>query len=221
MGSRIDRSRRVLVAVGAAVLGLLGVASSAKAELVLSAVGPTGSTYDLYVSEDKGWSGANAVAQSVDGHLVTITSPAEQAFVEQLLVDGNAPTGQYWMGFTRSNATTFGWITGEPLGYQHWEAGEPNNLRGEETAGGVLWSQPGASTFARRGFWNDLPDRFTQDDATYPDLNTGGYIVERGDSIGGVSSGGGNPSPVPVPPALFIAPIGMLMAWRAKRWVGR
>lgn len=222
MGARFKGVRQMLLVAAAATLGVVGATSSAKAELKLTAVGPTGNTYDLYETNNTSWSEANAAATAAGGHLVTITTPAEQSFVEQLLTDGNAGTGQYWMGFTRSNATTFGWITSEPLAYQHWEPGEPNNLHGTETAGGVLWSTTGASTFARRGLWNDLPDNFTQDNAAYPDLNTGGYIVERGDGLSsGVGSGSGNPAAVPLPPALALGPVGMVLAWRARKWFAR
>ena len=222
MGLHPGRVRADVDGCRALAMGLVGGASSADAGLKLTRSGPTGNTYDLVTDPNTSWSSANAAAKAAGGHLVTITTPAEQTFVQQLLTDGNAGTGQYWMGFTRSNATAFGWITPEPVGYTHWQTGEPNNLSGDETAAGVLWSKPGASTFARRGFWNDLPDHFTQDNATYPDLNTGGYIIERGDAFSGVGSGSGSgPAAVPVPPAALIAPIGLLMAWRAKRWIKR
>lgn len=53
-------------------------------------------------------------------HLVTITSAAEEAFVETI-----RPGRDRWIGLRRTT-TMFTWITGETLSYTKWEPGEPN-----------------------------------------------------------------------------------------------
>jgi hypothetical protein len=99
--------------------------------------------------------------------------------------------------------------TGEPQAIQRWLAGQPDNNGGDDDADGVLWS--GDSGFTRRGFWNDAPDSYNNAISTFPLLNNGGYIIERD----------ANAVAVPLPPALCIAPVGMIMALRARRWVLR
>ena len=217
MTRQLSRKRLAGFVVGAFVVAFFG-ASSAQADLK-NVSGPGGHSYDVIIDQNATWSQARAAATATGGHLVRINSAAEQAFVEQLLTNANAPAGEYWIGLRRSGgirpgATTaadFGWITGERQNFQHWLAGQPDNNGGNELVGGILWSQPGDSTFSRRGFWNDLPDNYRSAASTFPDLNNGGYIVERG--AGAVA--------VPIPPALFIAPLGMVVAWRARRWVTR
>jgi len=103
----------------------------------------------------------------VAGHMVTISSLAEQRHVEQLTF------GETWIGLTDADALggqEFGdtgnlpqpesgsgavpvagqlgagwrWITGEPLVFQYWAHGEPNDFDGEDA--GVLRAD---------GLWND------------------------------------------------------------------
>jgi hypothetical protein len=81
------------------------------------------------------------------GHLVTITSASEQAFVVN-----NVPTGSgIWTGGFQpagspEPAGNWQWITGEPFEYTNWPSGyEPNNY-GDEF---VLEIAPGET------YWND------------------------------------------------------------------
>ncbi len=75
---------------------------------------------------------ADAQTKSVNGnqgHLVSITSAAEQAHVDSV----SALKG--WIGYTSDvnfpqgtlDANNYGWITGEPAGFTNWNGGEPNN----------------------------------------------------------------------------------------------
>src|SRR5439155_17323152 len=67
------------------------------------------------------------------GHLLTITSADEQAFIERSL-----PVARelyWWVGaYQDKTAPDYGepgggwrWVTGEPFFYSHWYPGEPNN----------------------------------------------------------------------------------------------
>jgi hypothetical protein len=216
MTMQLSRKRLAGSILGAFVAALLG-SSSAHADLK-NVSGPGGHSYDVIVDQNATWSQAQASAATTGGHLVSINSAAEQAFIEQLLTNANAPGGEYWIGLKKiggvspgvTTASNYAWTTGQPQNFQHWLAGQPDNNGGNESVGGVLWSQPGDSTFNRRGFWNDLPDNYHSTASTFPDLNNGGYIVERSSAVA-----------VPLPPALFIAPLGMVVAWRARRWVTR
>src|SRR5207248_589334 len=65
----------------------------------------------LFVSTLTTWNLARDYCASLGGHLVTITSPAENTFVQNL-----AGAGDKWMGLTDSAVEgTFVWITGEPV----------------------------------------------------------------------------------------------------------
>lgn len=92
----------------------------------------------------------NAMQRSfagVNGHLLTITSAAEQQFIESnfILFD------KVWLGgFQPPNSPepdgNWQWITSEPFTYAHWRPGEPNEAWDDEN---LLEMFPG-------GYWNDV-----------------------------------------------------------------
>lgn len=92
-------------------------------------------------------------------HLATITSPAEQAIVADLMEDSDRNA---WLGGfqrPRSNEPTEGWrwITGVPWGHEAWAYGEPNDQNLE----GLF--EPGFEQYLEAlegdGSWNDVPNR--------------------------------------------------------------
>jgi hypothetical protein len=76
------------------------------------------------------WSAAKTAAESRGGYLATITSAAEQAFVQSKM-----PAARFWLGaYHDHDAPDFfppdrgwRWVTGEPWDYTAWNPGEPNN----------------------------------------------------------------------------------------------
>lgn len=167
--------------------------------------GPTGHTYELVRDTAVNWSDAAAAATAQGGYLVTITSAAEQAFVEGMLSGSGAGAGSYYIGLTKPTGVTgtpggvtaaeYKWVTGESTAYQHWlpSPAQPDNEGGNETVGSVLWNLAGDGTSdGRSGYWNDLPDPYGARTASYTDLRTGGYVIELGGfGAGGVGSGDG------------------------------
>jgi hypothetical protein len=102
------------------------------------------------------WLEANAVANAkqlngLKGHLVTITSEAENRF----LVDSfGEKLKERWIGGFQAEGAPepnggWTWVTGEIWQYTNWAAGEPNNFGGNENAlifvGGALWNDKDAS----------------------------------------------------------------------------
>nr|MCR4780727.1 zinc-ribbon domain-containing protein [Ruminiclostridium sp.] len=100
-----------------------------------------GHRYEYYEGADITWTEARAYCQSMGGHLVTITSAEEQAFIESTF-----PGTTGWIGAYGDNGG-WSWVTGEPFGgYTKWKSGEPNDQGGIEWCG-HLWTDM---------TWNDL-----------------------------------------------------------------
>jgi hypothetical protein len=75
---------------------------------------------------ERTWFGAGFDCVDRGGHLVTISSADENAFV---LATFRAGAGDdIWIGAGDGVVEgTFGWVDGEPFGYANWAATEPNN----------------------------------------------------------------------------------------------
>ncbi len=100
-----------------------------------------GHRYEYYEAGDITWTDARAYCQSMGGHLVTITSAEEQAFIESTF-----PGTTGWIGAYGDNGG-WSWVTGETFGgYTYWKSGEPNDQGGIEWCG-HLWTDM---------TWNDL-----------------------------------------------------------------
>ncbi|HET7091989.1 MAG TPA: C-type lectin domain-containing protein, partial [Thermomicrobiales bacterium] len=91
--------------------------------------GGNGHVYE-YVPVPGSWTTARTAAssrlfRSVAGHLVTIGDAIENGIVGGLRSGGDL---RGWIGLTDEAVNgSFGWITGEPLGYTNWFPGEPSN----------------------------------------------------------------------------------------------
>ena len=95
----------------------------------------------LYVNTPMTWTAARDYCIGLGGHLVTIGSAAEDSFVRGL------SQSDRWIRLTDEAVEgTFVWVTGEPLIYTNWTAGEPNNGGGIED-----YVEMGATLG-----WNDL-----------------------------------------------------------------
>ena len=110
--------------------------------------GGNGNFYEYVREGGLSWTQAEAAARrrahnGVAGRLVTITSAGENQFVNNLRANGDM---RAWIGLydaDGSDAGTFVWITEEPVTYQNWGDGEPNNLGSEywvEMFGDGTWN---------------------------------------------------------------------------------
>ena len=84
-----------------------------------------------------GWNGATQLSEAAGGHLATLTTAAEDAWVRaQIVAPANIPAlqGGPWIG-ARCEGENWGawrWITGETWDYSAWAGSEPNNGGGRE-----------------------------------------------------------------------------------------
>lgn len=108
-----------------------------------------GHRYEVRVyASQRSWTDARDDAAQSGGHLVTITSAAEGAFVASLVGSRiDAYEGAYgpWIGAYQPNPTAddggdepaggWAWVTGEAWSYTAWGDGEPNNAGNAEHYG--------------------------------------------------------------------------------------
>ncbi len=89
-----------------------------------------GHIYSVYDYEAS-WTFCKTLCEAMGGHLVTINSAEEGAFVNGLIQNGAKDA--YWIGATNysDSATnqdgTWRWVTGEAFSYKKWYNGEPSS----------------------------------------------------------------------------------------------
>ena len=97
----------------------------------------------LYVPDKTNWGNADTQCRRWGGHLVSISSKSENAFVFQI-----AEKGWAWIGMNDLRLEgTWVWANGERVGYTNWMVNEPNNSYGTEDYAAI----------GNDGQWNDLP----------------------------------------------------------------
>ena len=115
------------------------------------------------------WTGAEAEAEAFGGHLASITSPEEQAFLENTFLAPGDPTATVplWIGLEAQipgdldSYTT--WTDGQPVTYTNYNPGEPNDLNGDEAYVAINWHYSFGSSDTP-GTWNDLPNGGSTED---------------------------------------------------------
>ena len=81
------------------------------------------------------------------GHLATISCQEENDFIYQLMLEAGY-TSAYFGLTDRAEEGTWIWVTGEPVTYTNWHAGEPNSAHPNENYGMFYYS-------FGDGTWND------------------------------------------------------------------
>ena len=132
-----------------------------------------------FVREGLDWTAAEVNAESMGGHLVTITTKAENDWVKAQfgsLTAGKRSGASIWLGGLQDQSDTpWRWITGEPFNYIGWATNEPNytppNFPAYIAVTGGLGRTPG---------WNDIPIGNTGPSGTDGIL---GFLVELDDNL--------------------------------------
>ena len=153
--------RTVLRTAACAALMSCGAGAALAGPVVWnSGSGGNGNSYEVVIDNTVSGDAARNAAHAAGGERATITSQAEQSFVERVLSSSSAPIGSYWFGLREQSAEgNYQYVTGESSPFHNWLAGEPNNAGGVETVGAVLWTPDNGDSngLARRGHWNDEP----------------------------------------------------------------
>ena len=115
------------------------------------------------------WTGAEALAQSIGGHLASIGSFEENDFILKNFGNFDGQDRRLWIGFNDVAVEgDWQWSDGTPVTFTNWNSGEPNNSSGIEHYAEMLGSS---------GAWNDISDS----GSGFPHL----AVIELGEGGGG------------------------------------
>jgi hypothetical protein len=98
------------------------------------------------------WEEASSLCKGYGGHLVTITSDAENQALMKPIREKNIHKDN-WIGLTKVNGT-WSWVTGEKADFTYWHAGQPDNWGGSQTAACIALD-PTHSWLRDPGKWDD------------------------------------------------------------------
>ena len=99
-----------------------------------------GHTYMLFNGEASSWEMAKDFCESLGGHLATITSAGENAFLYDYMRDCGY-SNAYWGLSDHEEEGVWEWCTGEPVAYVNWASGEPNNDYDGAEDYGMFWDE--------------------------------------------------------------------------------
>ena len=108
--------------------------------------------YKLY-SSDCTWEQANTFAESIGGHLATITSAEENEVLKHMFADSGCTA--VWLGASdESSEGDWKWITKEKWSFTDWGNNEPNGERDENHLAfyNGYWSDFGKNSKSVNGF---------------------------------------------------------------------
>ena len=150
--------------IPAAAFLVLGQAAIAAPTVWSSGTGANGHSYEVFsVPAGIDWDEAEALAISKGGHLASITSEEENAFVFSLIGSNAA----YWVGpdfagngigpwiggYQPVGGSSYLWTDGSPFSFTKWAPFEPNDLGGGEAR--IQFFGYGTLTGS---LWNDYPE---------------------------------------------------------------
>lgn len=113
-----------------------------------------GHTYSVF-DEVMYWKDAKKFCENMGGHLVTITTPEEQQYVQSIVIDYNKPC---WIGAYRLGTDTkWSWVTNERFEYTNWDEGEPTLYHNGEIEIYVgIYANNYDTSWSTTGKWNDF-----------------------------------------------------------------
>lgn len=104
----------------------------------------------LFCDQARPWPNARELCQAVGYDLVIIETAELDAWIYQGMRDRGF--GDSWVGLNdRQVEGQWVWLDGVPIGYEHWDSGEPNDGGGGEDCGLIM------TTRNRQTEWDDRP----------------------------------------------------------------
>lgn len=178
---KFTQAMSVAVAAGSICSGVMAQSTAVQWTV---ASGGNGHWYELVISGPITWPSAKDACEQRGGHLVTPTTPTENALVTQLGNRADHPTawvddfggnaqGPWLGGYQPIDAPIeqpWAWVTGEPWTWAGWAPGEPNGGFGP----GVSFT--GMLGYANSNYYRGWFDGVTTDYPTYPLVLS--YIIE-------------------------------------------
>jgi len=127
------------------------------AQLLSGAITNPSNGHKYYIGNSVNWLGAEALAISTGGHLVTVNDSAENTWIADTFgMWGGAPR-QLWLGLSDSiSEGSYYWLSGETSSYLNWAPGEPNNGAGffPDEDGVTMWNPASGFPYST---WTDSP----------------------------------------------------------------
>ena len=142
-----------------------------------------GHTY--YLLTQSNWTDAEAAARQLGGHLATVRSQAENDWIFDTFGAWGGNRRHLWIGLTDDEAfggTEFGetggqpyppggnrgrgwvWVGGEPVTFQNWDPGNPDNYEGDDPVHGEDYAHmANFEGLSDTGMWNDNFNRVEQE----------------------------------------------------------
>ena len=166
----------------------------------------TGNTYIVVELNGAGWHEATADAATLfPGYrLATITSQAEQDFVNNMLISAGLGS-QYWIGGFQESpkpeidpSAGWHWVTGELWDFTYWGAIEPNDAGGIEdfltTSAHMGWNDEGTAVGSVQGYIAEsqgFTPSVVMASSTWPSgTNYGGFESATDNPLGPFSNAG-------------------------------
>ena len=119
--------------------------------------------YDLSMT----WDEAREYAESMNGHLATITSESEQLFVVDIIRNGSKRG--YWLGGSdHKQEGHWEWTTGEEWSYSNWDRSQPDNSGKNEHY---------LHIYNVRSFWNNSVSIYKWNDLSNDNKGFGGTDI--------------------------------------------
>lgn len=155
---------------------MLFVAQGSRADILAGPITNTANGHLYYLLSTNTWTGAEAEAVSLGGHLVTLNDTNENHWVcSNFLLYAGAPR-VLWIGYfqPQGSAEPLGgwqWVSGESVTFTNWIPGEPNNNSSKGPQNwAMIWPPTASPATTAAEKWNDtwnLPDTGTASQLLY------------------------------------------------------
>ena len=162
----------------AAVVGIAATVAGAQSGAVQwrAADGGNGHWYAAHLTWLE-WDNARTFAESIGGHLATVSTAAENEFVADRT---SLQSQDYWLGAKRTGSSCsppcLEWITGEPWTFEVWVTGDSWGCY-PANPNACGWNGPGTGTVLEINGRPDIIDGYRKWNDESPDLYFNGPII--------------------------------------------